>query len=273
MGEIEVTTVPRAVDFQLLSFSPLDRTPSIRWYNLPGTTSYRLTVQDTKTQEQIYQQAFPGTPLVDDVNPAIDRVGESVHQLMTELRDGTYSIHMDAAYENGTTSFPSELVGFIIGDRPEFDAATRRGIGTRGTFSWGEVPGATEYRVWINEVDQNGNSLASLVLHESVTDPRFEIPTRLNAGTYRTWVQAVLREGDGQIHRSAWNSSLVTQLAAPPATFDVSEWKAIEYQVGQSDFDWPFIAGDLPAYTLRIGPDRPVRYTVSNRPLPIPTPK
>jgi len=128
----------------------------------------------------------------------------------------------------------------------------------------------TQYRVWINQIDDNGNLVVERVVDQAVTGARFEIPTHLSSGTYLTWMQALVREADGQVHRSAWSAAVSTRLSDPPAAYDISEWEAVEYHVQQLIFDAGYVGGDLPEYTLRIGEDRPVQYVFSDGPLPVP---
>lgn len=259
-NEIVLTTAPQAVDFQLSNFSPVDRTPTITWNHIAGTKSYQLTILNASTQSPVYQQTFNGHPLQQSSHAASDPARQGLHQLTTRLADGAYVIRMDAEYQNGDASLADTPLEFRIGGRPEFELPTRNGVGTKGAATWSVVPGATSYRVWMNQVDQNGDVIVTRAVDQIVTETRFEFPTELAAGTYRTWVQAMLREADGQLHRSSWAPAVSITLSDAPVTYDVSDWEAVEYHVQQAAFDSAYIVGDLPAYTLQIGNHKAVQY-------------
>lgn len=252
---ISFTIDPAPTNFQLVNFSPIDRTPTVSWAQRRGTSSYRVVVTG-ESGAVVYTATLPGTPqfVPFDSN---QEIGLGIHQLTKHLPDGVYTIGVDVIYENGMTSLPTSPLEFVIGARSHIVNPNL----IEGSLEWMPIEGATAYQVWINAIDDSGNTTMARVVVENTLQPRFDIPTHLAAGLYRTWVQAIVRDADGRIHKSFWSPPAIINLAATPETISTNDWVAAEYHVEKAVLiGTESLEGDLPEYTLRIGRDRPVEY-------------
>ena len=160
----------------------IDATPTIEWVSLAGASSYDIRV--TNGDEVVYLQ---------------NDIAELSHRIANPLEMGIdYRVAVRANFPDGSQTAWDAGLPLRIDGRPTATVVGRN-------LAWTPVAAATEYEVWINSFDDEGNLLESQIVSAMVIDElNFTIPV-LEDGNYGIWVRAIRAE-DNDRHISAWSS-------------------------------------------------------------------
>ena len=159
----------------------VDATPIIEWRTLTGAVSYDLRVTD----------------------------GESVTYLATNLAGTSHRLAQPLGFGIGYQV--AVRANFPDGSRTDWDGGLPLRIDGRPTVSvsgkvvsWASVPAATEYEIWVNQFDDNGDLLRTRIVYASaITASSYNLPA-LQRGSYAAWVRAIRAE-NGVKYRSFWS--------------------------------------------------------------------
>ncbi|MEZ6128045.1 MAG: hypothetical protein R3C59_05150 [Planctomycetaceae bacterium] len=173
-------------------------TPTFTWTADGNAATYDLWVNQVGGQNQIIrQQALNGTTFTAQNN----------------LPQGQYRgwVRASNAAGNGPWSVPQV---FTIGTPPAtitLNAPTNTTTGTP-TFSWTAIAGATQYDLWVNQV--NGQN--QIIRQQNIQGTTFTVSAQneLPNGGYRGWVRPITAAGPGA-WSAATNFSIGPSLVAP----------------------------------------------------------
>lgn len=162
---VPVTFSPPIMTGPGASASP---TPTISWTPVAGAVRYDLWVNNTSTGQSqvIRQQTLTGTSFTSGALPA-----------------GTYTAWVQAYASNGRASGWSSPLTFTVAALP---------APAISAVSWGAVPGAAHYDVWVNSATTG----QSQIVRVNVTGTVWQVSGTLPRGSYRFWVRAVDSAGN-----------------------------------------------------------------------------
>lgn len=130
----------------------------------------------------------------------------AAHQLTQALPAGNYKYWLRGELENGHTPW-TDAFNVVVGERPS--------TGIRfedNQIAWDAVSGAVRYELWVNEVDSQGNLLASRVAHYlNLTESNYSTEL-LPTGNYSAWVKSHVRSGNG-LSETLWSERLDFKVA------------------------------------------------------------
>ena len=201
----------------------IDATPELEW-NTEGMSDVRS------------YEVYVGRP--DEFGAVFRQTGITggEFELPTPLEPGDYTVWVRAHLLTGIVSrwgSPSELT---IGALPEVTA-------TGDELWWDEVPGATSYTLWVDEINAAGARIQRQALFETdLQQTHFVLPATLDGGRYAVWVQAVREEPDDTF-RTGWSRRQIVELTDAPAAPTTNEWNLTEYDV--VDFAFPPENGEV----------------------------
>ena len=159
----------------------IDRTPTLDIAPVTDAASYDIEV--TNESGRVVYRGNGGA------SQRVDR----------ELPLGTYGVAVRANYTDGSRNEYSAPQTLIIDGRPRVNAVN-------GTLSWSPINAATEYDIWIDRLDADGNREDIQIVR--IQDLRDTILTpNLPRGDYAVWVRAIRSEG-GVRHASFWSFRL-----------------------------------------------------------------
>ena len=171
--------------------------------------------------------------------------------LMDSGPDGDFSTWQDNAYSDTLQELRIKVtpiratiaspVGVLVEQRP--------------SFSWSDVPGASEYRVWISNSSTGRNPL----ILTNVTNSWYIPEQDLGIGKFDVWVQAVKPDGK----RLPWSLRQSFEIATPVALPQLP----VRVTNPRSSVEWPAIPGadayEVYVSNLAAGPSGVIRQTVT----------
>lgn len=159
----------------------IDATPTIEWRPLAGANSYDIRV--TNGDEVVY--------LENDLTTLSHRVAT---QLQMQV---DYRVAVRANFADGSQTAWDEGLPIRIDGRT---TATLTG----NVLNWAPIPDATEYEIWVNSFDNDGNLVQSQIVSAMAVDQTsFTLPD-LERGDYAVWVRGIRSEDDDR-YFSSWS--------------------------------------------------------------------
>ncbi len=178
--EFDVSVAPQIIGPESSTF---DSTPTFRWNEVNGASSYRLVLQESVSHVvRIDQIVF-----ITSMTPSV------------ELPAGQYVWWVQARGSMGLSGLWSDMSRVTIGGRPQLTSPSGRQT-SRPVFRWDTVGGAAEYSVAILRLDAAGTSLQA----DHIMTNEYRVSGALSAGQYRAWVRAISQNGQ----LSVWSAGL-----------------------------------------------------------------
>ena len=142
-------------------------------------------------------------------------ITELRYQFTEKLPDGNYRAWVRGKLVNGLYTIWGNAHSFAVENRPVVTVAG-------GVVSWvSTVAGngnATQYEIWVNQVDDSGSPLATKVVHETDLVANSYDLSSLPLGKYSVWLRSITTVGE-QIFRSVWSHRVNVESTA---TVDVA---------------------------------------------------
>lgn len=160
--------------------STFDRTPEIRWNEIPGASFYDVWVSRQTPGEAaslaMRNQFVEGT----SISPTMD------------FADGRYVAWVRAISADGQATAWSQPQAFEVAGRPVISLPLDNATSTEPPLvSWAGVNQAERYEIWVS------NSLNERVYYDDqVTETSVALPESIGFGTFRVWVRAISERGE-----------------------------------------------------------------------------
>lgn len=223
----------RAMDFEfqrdalILPFNAglnpgIDATPTLGWAAVPDAVSYNLEVLEIRN----------GYGEVISPGYRADNIAELSHRVASPLILGTHQIRLQANFADGSRTLWSVPQSITIGGRPTVTVAGSQ-------ISWSAVNGATQYELWIDSVNANGDRITRQFIYEpDVHDLSFSLPDETPRGRYAVWVRAIRAEA-GLRHPSFWSARVDFQVVEnSEAEFELlPETRLTRFETAEVDVD------------------------------------
>lgn len=164
----------------------IDATPTVQWAAVPNAVSYDV--------------------LVDSFVYRAEKIVGLSHRIAQPLSLGTHSIVFRANYADGSRTAWSNPQTLTVTGQPTVTV-------TGNVVAWTAVPAATEYELWVDRIDGNGNQLTRQALYvDGIQDLNYTIDNLPN-GRYSVWVRAIRAE-DGLRQPSFWSNRVDFRLTS-----------------------------------------------------------
>lgn len=199
-----------------------DARPTLRWSFVPGAVSYELRLTQVGVTEAVIDTTVNGTSFI----------------LSEDLTVGRYRTQVTAVLPNNSRT-ESDTKTFDITASVTFDNLPFFGDTPRPQFSWASVPGATGYRIQIN----NTTTGELQIVDEITNAPNFTPTNDLTFGVHNIWVRPI---GPGNV-QSLWD---VTQYYVGPE--QIGPRGTIATSAPQ--FSWAPVAGAATYQIYVVGP-------------------
>ncbi len=189
----------------------------LNWTSVPGAVSYDVWIDRLTSSTSQY---FRSTSVT----------GTSV--ALTDFSVGRYAVWVRARNSGGHYSNWSSQITFTVSLKPETISVSGSSLTGMPTLDWNDVPGASQYDVWVNSL-ASGNNL--YLRDTNVSESVLPFPETPAPGSYRVWIRA----RDVQGSNYAWST---------PFDFEFNRASQIRGPVGpgQSDtplFQWTPVSG------------------------------
>lgn len=158
----------------------------ISWETIDEATRYRVVIEEIVASVDLGTRSF----VVHD-----DFVtGTS----MPALESGQYTVTLHGENSEGHATQWSSLLTFVV----DFESNEPALQVTAATASWNAIPGATSYKLWVNEYDNAGGLVRAraVLLDTAETSATLE----LTPGIYRGWLQATSASGE----KTGWSEAV-----------------------------------------------------------------
>ena len=190
-----------------------EQRPTITWTSVSDATSYEIWME---------QIGGSNNPLV---NPTVS--GTS-YTFMEDLGVGAYRTWLRATLSNGVkTNWARQ--NFQVSLAPQLADIPYRDPDRTPTISWGPIPGALQYRLYVSNLTVGG----SAVIDELTTETSFTPTEDFGFGRYRIWCRAI---GVGN-YAAAWSTSEKYYVGPDPVSPTFSTFN------DQPSFQWESMPG------------------------------
>jgi hypothetical protein len=167
-------------------------TPQIQWSPGGGAVSYDVWITNLSTGQNPAVQANVPTNSYIPANP---------------LGIGRFRVWVRSRFAGGAAAPWSSPRDFQVVTAPTFDDQSVPSYSGTPLISWGSLPGAAKYDLWINN-KTTGQS--QVIRRTSLTTNSYQVTANLGLGTYQAWVRGI----DAANNAGQWSSTLQFTSAA-----------------------------------------------------------
>ena len=206
-----------------------DSTPTIEWEAAPGAVNYQLWINDdSRDIEQVVR---------------VNTISSTSYTLPGNLGLGTYSAWVRGESANGEFSAWSQRTTFTVATAPTVLSPTGSSFDRVPTIDWTDVPGATNYQVWVNNFT---TGTRQIIDETGVTASQLASPIDLPDGEYNVWVRAFNDAGEFGF----WSQKLVFHVGGRPVVEAIGDDEGVTSDATPT-ISWPRI-GMANRYELQI---------------------
>ena len=200
--------------------------PTFEWEAVAGAASYRIWVNDhtNRLSGIIRNRDIVGTSFTPDV----------------PLTDGEFTWEVQAINADGEVGRWSQRKSFTVEagvpSRPILTGPVGTSSDTTPTFQWQAVPGATSYRIWVND---RTNRLSGIIRDRNIVTNSFTPDVPLTDGEFTWEVQAI--SANGEI--SQWSQRMSFTIEAGIPNRPILQGPIGETSDGTPTFRWESVTG------------------------------
>ena len=209
-----------------------ERRPTITWTSVPDATSYEIWMDQIGASNNPF------------ANPTVS--GTS-YTLMEDLGIGAYRTWVRATLSNGVkTNWARQ--NFQVSLAPQLADISYRDPDRTPTISWDPIPGALQYRLYVNNLTVGGPA----VIDELITETSFTPTEDFGFGRYRIWCRTI---GVGD-YAAAWSTPEIYYVGTDPVSPTFSTFN------DQPTFQWESMPG-ISSFQLYVQQGQSVPINVS----------
>lgn len=159
----------------------IDATPTVHWAPVADAVSYDVLVDSS-----VYRA---------------EKIEGLSHRIAEPLSLGTHSISFRANFADGSRTEWSNPQTLTVTGQPVVSV-----VGN--VVSWTAVSAATQYELWVDRIDGNGNRVTRQAVYVTdIQDLSYTLNNDLPNGRYSVWVRAIRAENDLR-HPSFWSNRI-----------------------------------------------------------------